>query len=321
MTISEERAAELRELISKATQEDLADGGRYFADSLQDLTRCRHSEIGEYQDGHDGELIEWLWNRRGEIADLYASTALATEAAQPEGMVAGDWREVTQPANRTSLKGLRRSPKYYPAIGETCRMSGPNCDDAEGYTWLDVEVLWRDDLFIVTRVPGCWPTVTKLELALFEPLAATPPAPLRADAGDEPDVSMANRPAHCSECGGRSRHADDCSHLRALTARQEAATDAGGASQGEEAAPRQGEGEVERAAVVAYLEACAAEADRQAELLSVAGKARAIEACREEAKAYRNSARMIERDDHAGYRQKIAALSPASSAPEGETEA
>lgn len=85
--------------------------------------------------------------------------------------VAGEWREVEQPADRINLKGLRRSPKYYPAIGETCRMSGPNCDDADGYTWASVEVLWRDDLFVVTRVPDCWPTVTKLELALFQPAA------------------------------------------------------------------------------------------------------------------------------------------------------
>lgn len=41
----------------------------------------------------------------------------------------------------------------------------------EGYTWLEKEVLWHDDLFIVTRSPGCWPTTTKLELALFEPAA------------------------------------------------------------------------------------------------------------------------------------------------------
>jgi len=79
----------------------------------------------------------------------------------------GEWREVEQ---NMMLKGLRRSPKYYPVIGEVCRVSGPNCDDADGYTWLEKEVLWRDELFIVTRSKGCWPTITKLELALFEPL-------------------------------------------------------------------------------------------------------------------------------------------------------
>jgi hypothetical protein len=40
------RAEELRALIAKATNERLSDGGRYFAESCDDLTRCRHEEIG-----------------------------------------------------------------------------------------------------------------------------------------------------------------------------------------------------------------------------------------------------------------------------------
>lgn len=55
-------AEDLARLSAKATQEDLADGGRYFAESYDDLTQCRHSEIGEYQRSADGELIEALWN-------------------------------------------------------------------------------------------------------------------------------------------------------------------------------------------------------------------------------------------------------------------
>lgn len=71
--LMEDAAGELRSLIAKATAEDLSDGGRYFAETYDDLTRCRHEEIGEYQHATDGELIEWLWNRRNEIADLYAA--------------------------------------------------------------------------------------------------------------------------------------------------------------------------------------------------------------------------------------------------------
>lgn len=93
----------------------------------------------------------------------------AAPVSQVLSEAAGQWLGIEP---ETFRKGLRRSPKYVPAIGETCRMSGPNCDDADGYTWTDVEVLWRDGLFIVTRVSGCWPTVTKLEMALFEPSAA-----------------------------------------------------------------------------------------------------------------------------------------------------
>jgi hypothetical protein len=66
-------AEELRVLIDKATNEDLADDGRYFAESCDDLTRCRHEEIGEYQNTADGALIEWLWNRRRKILSLLAA--------------------------------------------------------------------------------------------------------------------------------------------------------------------------------------------------------------------------------------------------------
>lgn len=88
---------------------------------------------------------------------------MGDSAMPPEG----EWKNISYAAH---LKGRRRNPKYYPAIGQTCRMSGPNCEDADGYTWSEVEVLWSDEQFVVTRTPGCWPTVTKHELALFEPL-------------------------------------------------------------------------------------------------------------------------------------------------------
>lgn len=37
------------------------------------------------------------------------------------------------------------------------------------------------------------------------------------------DPSMANRPGHCSECGGGGGHADDCSHERVQRAAAQAA--------------------------------------------------------------------------------------------------
>jgi len=69
------KAEELRALIAQATDSDLADGGRYFAETCHDLTRCRHGEIGEYQDGSDGDLIEWLWNNRRRILELAEACA------------------------------------------------------------------------------------------------------------------------------------------------------------------------------------------------------------------------------------------------------
>ncbi len=74
--------AEIDALLEKATDEDLSDGGRYFDESFDDLTRCRHEEVGEYQNRHDGALIEWLWNHRLEIRQMYA--ALAADAALHE---------------------------------------------------------------------------------------------------------------------------------------------------------------------------------------------------------------------------------------------
>jgi len=70
----------LRELLAKATPEKLTDGGRYFAESCADLTRCRHEEIGEYQNSHDGELIEWLWNNAHALLEQAARVERLEEA-------------------------------------------------------------------------------------------------------------------------------------------------------------------------------------------------------------------------------------------------
>jgi hypothetical protein len=92
---AEARAAALRALIAKATQEDLTDDGRYFAETYADLTRCRHQEIGEYEHSPDGKLVEWLWNKRQVIADLLATAEAVNGAGEREGAyVAGPiWAE------------------------------------------------------------------------------------------------------------------------------------------------------------------------------------------------------------------------------------
>lgn len=61
---------QLAALAEKATKEELRDGGRYFAESYMDLTRCNHGETGEYVHRADGELIELLWNHRHAILAL-----------------------------------------------------------------------------------------------------------------------------------------------------------------------------------------------------------------------------------------------------------
>lgn len=97
-------AAELRVLIAKATQEELADGGRYFAETCDDLTRCRHEEIGEYQHSADGDLIEWLWNRRHAIADLFAAVPATVEG----GATARPTNDALEPHLPEDVWGAKR---------------------------------------------------------------------------------------------------------------------------------------------------------------------------------------------------------------------
>lgn len=52
---------------------------------------------------------------------------------------------------------------FFPKAGQKCLFSGPHCDDEGGYVFIEVEVLWVDGTFIITRIPGCWPTVNKWE--------------------------------------------------------------------------------------------------------------------------------------------------------------
>ena len=163
--------------------------GEYDAHaSVQAFARHRLSALSATPSTSDADTVafvqDWLMNADydptkfdrdfARAIDDRVKAAVAATPSPSEAMVerlreGGEWREIEQ---ETLRKGLRRSPKYYPAIGETCRMSGPNCDDADAYTWSEVDVLWRDNLFIVTRIAKCWPTTTKLELALFEPIAA-----------------------------------------------------------------------------------------------------------------------------------------------------
>lgn len=59
---------------------------------------------------------------------------------------------------------------YRPNAGEVCLISGPNCDDDKGYTYLEVEILWKDELFVVYRHKNCWPVVNKWEHIRAKPI-------------------------------------------------------------------------------------------------------------------------------------------------------
>lgn len=67
MSDNEKLVAELARLIELADESDLTDGGRYFEDTCDDLTKCYHGDTGEYRHKADGELIELLWNNRHTI--------------------------------------------------------------------------------------------------------------------------------------------------------------------------------------------------------------------------------------------------------------
>lgn len=67
-------------------------------------------------------------------------------------------------------KGLRIQPKYYPEVGERCLVSGPNCDNDRGYSWIEVSILWKNDIFVLYGVDNMWPVLNKWEHVLFKPL-------------------------------------------------------------------------------------------------------------------------------------------------------
>lgn len=61
---------ELEKLIAEATDENLADDGRYFDGHFNDLTQCSHDETGRYCHAPDGKLVEFLWNHRHQFLAL-----------------------------------------------------------------------------------------------------------------------------------------------------------------------------------------------------------------------------------------------------------
>jgi hypothetical protein len=123
-----------------------------------------------------GGNVEWwqdyLRAEIGRANDFWRDQVSALSQPHPadERVVEARWREVE---TNHLLKGRRRSPAYFPATGEVCEVSGPNCDDANGYTWATTTVLWQSDIFVLYGQPGFWPVLHKHEHVLFRPLSAT----------------------------------------------------------------------------------------------------------------------------------------------------
>lgn len=61
---------------------------------------------------------------------------------------------------------------YRPAIGETCLVSGPNCDDANGYVFAEMDILWASEIFVLYGRAGYWPNLNRWEHVWCKPLTA-----------------------------------------------------------------------------------------------------------------------------------------------------
>jgi hypothetical protein len=46
---------------------------------------------------------------------------------------------------RLHLKGCRTGRQFRPCVGQECEVSGPNCDNDDGYTWSKTTILRVDD--------------------------------------------------------------------------------------------------------------------------------------------------------------------------------
>lgn len=59
---------------------------------------------------------------------------------------------------------------YRPEAGTRCLISGPNCDDENGYMFGEFEVIWGDDTFVLYGNDGFWPNLHKWDHVIAKPL-------------------------------------------------------------------------------------------------------------------------------------------------------
>ena len=135
-------ADELEALIDKATDCDLADEGRYFSETCNDLTSCRHGETGKYNDQHDGPLVEFLWNHRHHYLSLLRSASLSASPAPSGQGVSG---EVDLPA------AARLALMYL----ETGFIECPQC--GHEVPTKDLDAVWQIKGALAAPAPSCAP--------------------------------------------------------------------------------------------------------------------------------------------------------------------
>lgn len=73
-TVSRVDVTALRDLIERASDDDLHDSGRYFKETCYNFTECPHGDCGDYSGGRDdGRLVAFLWNNRQAIERALAA--------------------------------------------------------------------------------------------------------------------------------------------------------------------------------------------------------------------------------------------------------
>ena len=58
---------------------------------------------------------------------------------------------------------MKGQNSYLPKVNERVLISPPNCDTDNGWFYIEYNVLWLDDKFILYGNDGKWPNLNKLE--------------------------------------------------------------------------------------------------------------------------------------------------------------
>jgi hypothetical protein len=66
------------------------------------------------------------------------------------------------------MKGMNSF--FRPEAGTRCLVSGPNCDNDDGYIFTEFDILWRNDTFVLYGNTNCYPNLNRWEQVIAKPL-------------------------------------------------------------------------------------------------------------------------------------------------------
>jgi len=58
---------------------------------------------------------------------------------------------------------MKGKGSYLPKVNERVLISPPNCDNEEGYVYIEFDVLWINETFILYGNKGYYPNLDKIE--------------------------------------------------------------------------------------------------------------------------------------------------------------